>query len=166
MILKKIKRKHLKKNNWFSEIEKNNKDIRKELEELFDNDGFAIAKKSFGKIRCVCTFEKIEEKHYKHNKEYYVEGVEEKTKKKFLKSIESLLVDNAAYGENVERVEFKDKEISTNKINIGKKSVALGGFLMTMGIVFYILNDNIWFLILGFGLASACGAVINYKNKK
>ena len=164
MLIKELKLKHLEKNNWYKEIEKNNPKIKEELKKILENNGLVYAKKSFGTIKYISAFKNDSGKEFKHFKDYYIEGTSDNKKEKFKNAIEGVLKDELVFGENISNIEYNNKVITQNKIKLGKDVIPIGSFCVIAGLILYIVTDQFLCITLGLIFAAIYGAVITHKK--
>ena len=172
MIIYQIKNKHLeKKDKWFKVIEEENKGIKEEVKKYLDNKGFVFARKKGGIIKCLSFFEATDEegRTLNHVKDVFIKEVDKETQEKIIKHIKTSINDLVSMN-TVKEVIWDDEKTEQKTIKIGNKSIyALGPCLFILGLILYIVTDDVFWLIYGVIFGFVCGATtvtLNNKKKK
>ena len=168
MYIKRIKKKHLKKEKWFRIIESENKGIVEEVEEYLDNYGMVLARKKWGVIECLCFFASNDEnrKTLKHVKEVFIEKVDGSDRNKIINNIKESISENISMDE-LSEVIWDDVSYKQKTTKIGHFAVPTGIIFITLGIILSVLFDNFSWLFLGLLIGLTCGvATVEVKKKK
>lgn len=169
MYIKKIKKKHLKKEKWFRVIESENPGVLKEAEHYIDNHGLVLARKKWGVIECLCFFASDDDnnKTLRHVKDVFIEKVDGSDRNKLISNIKEAISENVSMDELTEVV-WDDVSYKQNTTKIGNISIPTGVIFVSLGIIFSVLFDNFAWFFLGLLLGLTGGVVTKEikKNKK
>ena len=168
MYIKRIKKKHLKKEKWFRVIEKENPGVLKEVEHYLDNYGMVLARKKWGTIECLCFFASDDDnnKTLRHVKDVFIEKVDGSDRNELINNIKESISENVSMDE-LSEVEWDGVSYKQNTTKIGGLAVPTGVIFITFGLILSVLLDNFLWFFIGLLLGLTCGvATIEVKKNK
>jgi len=169
MLIKILKKRHLKKKKWFREVEKKDQNIKDKISSALDNDGIVfVNKKIFREIKCISIFEMSDkkEKKLKNVEDLYIDSISNKTKNKFEKNVEEMLSDKVWQGK-YKMVEWNDKTMLPQKLKLFKNSnILLAPFILMVSWFVALFTGEVYFIGVGLFLSASYGTIIYSKNKK
>lgn len=167
MIIYQIKKRHLKKDKWFKALEEEKKGIREEIEKYLDNKGVVFGRKKGGYLKALMFLKATDGngKKLEHEKDVFLKEVDNETKEKIITSAKQSAAELVSMCE-LDEVVWDDEKIEQKKVSIGKKSTyALGPLLLILGLILFIVTDDILWMSLGLLLGLLAGATTVQLNK-
>ena len=156
-----VTKKKLEKEEFLSELLNEKSNIKDEIENILDNNGYVIGLKKKNILKLVYFFE-LKGKVLTFKKKILTKEIDEKTKNEFEKIITEELKEKLVF-EELEKIDWNDIEIKP------KKKAGFSFTVFAICIVLGFIFDNIAMGILWgfiFGLTSGTAIVQKKNNKK